>query len=93
MVLFTNPLGEPHGGERLEQREERSSEQSGLLARNDGDGIRVAQLSGGGERFSRGAAAALLSLHEVGDRLSLARCCCVRADGASQAAGSAGLPA
>ena len=59
-VLLPHALGQPDRGDRLQQREERAAEEAGLLAGDDGDGLRIAQLRGGGDALRRGAATALL---------------------------------
>ena len=67
VVLVAHALGEADRGDRLQQREERSAEEAGLLPGDDGDRSRVAQLLGGGEGGRRRAATALLRGDDVGD--------------------------
>ena len=91
-VLGPHALGEPDGGQRLEQREQRAAEEAGLLAGDDGDRVRVAELGGGGDRFGRCAAAALLRLQRRRRWRRASRgCCCVRAIASRQAAAIGGI--
>ncbi len=59
--------GKLERGERLEQRERRTAEESSLLAGDDGDGLSVGKLLRRGQRRRRGAAAALLIGNDPGD--------------------------
>ena len=58
-------------GERFQQREERSAEEPRLLTGDEGDGLRIPESCGCRGRGFRSPAAALLSLHEIGDRSML----------------------
>ena len=58
-------------GEGLQQREERSAEEPGLLTGDEGDGLRIPESGGCRGRGFRRPAAALLSQDEIGDRGTL----------------------
>ena len=72
-VLGRDALRQPDRRDRLEQREHRPAEQRRLLAGDDRDGVRIAQLRGRRQRLGRRAAAALLRLQNRGHRLALPR--------------------
>ena len=93
-VLAAYPLREPNRGQRLQQREEWSAEETGLLTGDDGDGLRIAK--SGRRRDAAGwrAAPALLRLQQRRRcRRDRGDAGCARAMASRQAAGSSGLPA
>jgi hypothetical protein len=69
-MLGANLLGQSNGRQRLQQREERPTEQTGLLPGDDGHGLRVPKSGSCRDRCIGSTAAALLSLHEIRDRLA-----------------------
>ena len=73
VVPRPHAFGELDRRDGLQQREQRSAEESRLLAGDDRDGLRMAKLSGRRHRFRRRAASALLGQHDVGDRVARAR--------------------
>ena len=68
-MLARHLVGELERRQRLEQREQRTAEQPGLLTRDDGDGLRVGQRSRGLDGCRRRAAAPLLRGDDRGDLL------------------------
>jgi hypothetical protein len=91
-LLLADARRQPDGGDRLEQRVERAAEEACLLAGDDRDGLRVAQLSAAataaGAALRRRCCAAMTSATASRCR----GCRCARAIASRQAAGSAGLP-
>jgi hypothetical protein len=72
LVFGGDPFGQFERGEGLEQREQRSAEQSGLLAGDDGDGPGVDELLRLLSRSRRCAASFLLRGEHRGDIAALA---------------------
>ncbi len=60
-VVAAHRRGEFHGGDRFEQREQRSAEEPGLLAGDDDNGPRIGEPCGGGSRCRWRPAPLLLS--------------------------------
>ncbi|MGC4084078.1 MAG: hypothetical protein QM736_18700 [Vicinamibacterales bacterium] len=72
MVAF-DLCREFQGGECLEQREERSAEEPGLLAREDGDRLSIGQLARRFDGFGRCPASGLLCGEDRGNAGPVAR--------------------
>jgi hypothetical protein len=67
LVIARHLLGELDRGQRLEQREERSAEEPGLLAGDDRDGFAIGEQPAGLARPRLRAAALLLARDDRGD--------------------------
>jgi hypothetical protein len=86
MLLF-DAFSETDRRHRLQQREERSPKESGLLTRQDGDRSIVSKLTCCGDRFGRRASSALLRQQEVGNCLPLSRISLCSHDGVAPGRG------
>ena len=85
-------LGQSNGGQGLEQREERPSEQPGLLAGDDGDGSRISKQAAGGDSLRGSRSRALLRGYDVSDGIALARVPLDAGDGVAPRGRILGIP-
>ena len=70
-VIFRHLRRQFHRRDRFEECEQGPAEQSGLLAGDDGNGLRIAQRCRCRECLGRGAAGSLLGLKQIGQRRPL----------------------
>ena len=72
-LLALGPARELQGGQGLQQGEQRSAEDTGLLSGDDRDRGRIGQAGGGGARLGGRAPGALLRREDRGDRGAVTR--------------------